>query len=182
MTRFRRQPRRDGRVLDRRRVTIILISVLSALFVGVNYLSNNGDDYHYHESRNLDKTAALRSNTSDNQSSASKKEEDGMKRNNSLLNLHPASTENLPLCSATRISLTDKNSFDETKPTIFTDWSPAALVNWKDRMSFIQRFGSHPQYVKGGDVQPLQNARGEKCTARTSILVDTMRERFDNDE
>jgi len=182
MTRFRRQPR-SGRVLDhRRRVTIILISALSALFVGVNYLSNNGDDYHYHESRNLDKTAALRSNTSDNQSSASNKEEDGMKRNNSLLNLHPASTENLPLCSATRISLTDKNSFDETKPTIFTDWSPAALENWKDRMSFIQRFGSHPQYVKGGDVQPLQNARGEKCTARTSILVDTMRERFDNDE
>jgi len=128
MTRFRRQPR-SGRVLDRRRVTIILISALSALFVGVNYLSNNGDDYHYHESRNLDKTAALRSNTSDNQSSASKKEEDGMKRNNSLLNLHPASTENLPLCSATRISLTDKNSFDETKPTIFTDWSPAALEN-----------------------------------------------------
>ena len=121
--------------MDRRRVTIILISVLSALFVGVNYLSNNGDDYHYHESRNLDKTAALRSNTSDNQSSASKKEE-GMKRNNSLLNLHPASTENLPLCSATRISLTDKisTSFDETKPTIFTDWSPAALENWKDRM------------------------------------------------
>ena len=138
MTRFRRQPR-SGRVLDRRRrVTIILISALSALFVGVNYLSNNGDDYHYHESRNLDKTAALRSNTStyDNQSSASNKEEDGMKRNNSLLNLHPASTENLPLCSATRISLTDKisTSFDETKPTIFTDWSPAALENWKDRM------------------------------------------------
>ncbi len=174
--------------MDRRRLTLLLLSCACAFLFGVNYFlnSDDGNYYYYHESSNFDKTTALRIK-SDSQNGVGRNDgKEDVKTNNSLLNLHPASAEKLPSCSATRISLTDKTwdgtLFDETKPAIFTDWSPDAMEKWKDRSSFNQRFGSHPQYVKGGDVQPLQNARGEKCTAKTSTVVNIMRERFSNDD
>ena len=45
----------------------------------------------------------------------------------------------------------------------------------------MAKYGHHPQYVKRGDVQPLQDRDGRQCTARTSALVRTMEERFAND-
>ena len=71
---------------------------------------------------------------------------------------------------------------DRNKPTIFTDWGPKALSSWRDRSQFVAKYGNHPQYVKRGDVQPFQDRDGRQCTARTSTLVQTMEERFANDD
>lgn len=105
----------------------------------------------------------------------------------SLLNLHPDAFSNLPSCSATRQSLTDtgrgaKALKNRKRPTILSNWEPPALSLWSDRTKFTARYGSHPQYVKRGDVQPLQDGDGKQCTASTATLTNIMEERFANDK
>lgn len=103
----------------------------------------------------------------------------------SLLNLHPGAASNLPSCSAIRQSLTDNGRGgralrNKKKPTILSNWEPPALSLWSDRTKFTARYGSHPQYVKRGDVQPLQDGNGKQCTASTATLTKIMEERFAN--
>ena len=171
---------------------------LLLLFAGVViflFFSVNNDDSAYSYDMDVDSTAIHTKSATNmvNQHVRSREAmtksttTDDAKAKKSLLNLYTSSMESLPECTATRISLSqqtnpDKSSFLSSsnilKPAIFTDWTPPAIEKWRDRKLFVQKYGAHPQYVKGGDVQPFKNVEGESCTARTSNLVDIMRERF----
>lgn len=189
--RFQRPRRRRDDWSAKVKFLTFAITALAVIYLVIE------EDFIQHDTavepdiRNLDSTNTVLRGVADIGShTAARNVKEGViaKNGNSLLNTYPASA--LPLCSATRISLTNNENdehgnggsteFNENKPTIFTDWSPAAMTNWKDRSSFNMRYGNHPQYVKGGDVQPLQNAQGEKCTARTSTLVNVLEEKFGN--
>ena len=105
----------------------------------------------------------------------------------SLLNLHPDAASKLPSCSAIRQSLTDNGRGgralrNKKRPTILSNWEPPALSLWSDRTKFTARNGSHPQYAKRGDVQPLKDGEGKQCTASTATLTKIMEELFANDE